>query len=168
MIVRRCTFNGTDNGLRIKSYRGGGGEVHDIWYSDITMRNVRRPFDINMLYNGNANTPTDVGPREAQPGQTTAIPNFHDIHVTNLTVTRSPLAGRILGIPEQMANAITFTNVKIQADRGFLVQDGKDITFENVQITPGVGDPIVLDNATVKWNGQTKTGPIGGSPVPFY
>jgi polygalacturonase len=168
MIVRRCTFNGTDNGLRIKSYRGNGGEVHDVWYSDITMRNVRRPFDINMLYNGNANTPTDVGPREAAPGQTQAIPNFHDIHVTNLTVTRSPLAGRILGVAELMPNNITFTNVKIQSNRGFLVQDAKDITFDRVQIDAAVGDPVVLDNATVKLNGAVKSGSSGGSPVPFY
>jgi polygalacturonase len=167
IIVRRISFDGTDNGLRIKSYRGNGGEVHDIQYSDITMKNVRRPFDINMLYNGNANTPTDVGPREAN-GQTQAIPNFHDIHITNLTVTRSPLAGRILGLPEQLANNITFTNVKIQANRGFLVQDAKDITFDNVQIDAAVGDPIVTDNATVKWNGVEKTGSNGGSPVPFY
>src|ERR1022692_1942405 len=46
IIVRRCTFDGTDNGLRIKSYRGGGGDVHDIRYSDIVMKYVRRPFDI--------------------------------------------------------------------------------------------------------------------------
>ena len=168
MIVRRCTFDGTDNGLRIKSFRGNGGEVHDIQYSDITMKNVRRPFDINMLYNGNANTPTDVGPREARPARRKDLPNFHDIHITNLTVTRSPLAGRILGLPEQMPTDITFTNVKIQADRGFLVQDAKGIIFDNVQITPGVGEPLVLDNATVKFNGTDKTGPSGGSPVPFY
>lgn len=167
MIVRHCSFNGTDNGLRIKSYRGNGGEVHDILYSDITMRNVRRPFDINMLYNGNANTPTDVGPREAN-GQTQALPHFHDIHVTNLTVTRSPLAGRILGLPEQMASDITFTNVKIQSSRGFLVQDAKDVTFENVEIEAAVGDPVVLDHATIKVNGMVKTGSSGGSPVPFY
>jgi polygalacturonase len=167
IIVRRISFDGTDNGLRIKSYRGNGGEVHDIQYSDITMKNVRRPFDINMLYNGNANTPTDVGPREAN-GQTQAIPNFHDIHITNLTVTRSPLAGRILGLPEQLANNITFTNVKIQSDRGFLVQDASNITFSNVQIETGVGDPLVTDNATVNWNGTEKTGNIGGSPAPFY
>ena len=92
VIVRRCTFDGTDNGLRIKSYRGRGGEVHDVSYSDITMKNVRRPFDINMRYNGNANTPTDVGPRDADPGQTKAIPNFHDItcHQSN----RHALAAR--------------------------------------------------------------------------
>jgi polygalacturonase len=168
IIVRRCTFNGTDNGLRIKSYRGRGGDVHDIWYSDIVMRNVRRPFDINMLYNGNANTPTDVGPRDAEPGQTQNIPNFHDIHVTNLTVTRSPLAGRILGLPEQMPNNISFTNVKIQSNRGFLVQDAKDIRFENAEIDAAVGDPLVLDKATVDWNGTTKSGSSGGSRVAFY
>jgi polygalacturonase len=168
VIVRRCTFDGTDNGLRIKSYRGNGGEVHDIWYSDITMKNVRRPFDINMLYNGNAGLATDVGPREATDGQTQNIPNFHDIHVTNLTVTRSPLAGRILGLPEQMAHAITFTNVRIQSVRGFLVQDGKDITFTNVQIVTAVGDPLVMDNASVKWNGVQKSGSSGGNPEVFY
>lgn len=168
VIVRRCSFDGTDNGLRIKSYRGRGGEVHDISYSDITMKNVRRPFDINMRYNGNANTPTDVGPREAEPGQTKAIPNFHDIHVTNLTVTRSPLAGRILGIPEQMPDDITFTNVKIQAHRGFLVQDAKHVTFENAEIDAANGPPLVIENATVDWNGTTKTRSEGGSPSSFY
>ena len=168
VIVRRCTFNGTDNGLRIKSYRGNGGEVHDIQYSDIVMKNVRRPFDINMLYNGNANTPTDVGPRQAAPGQTQNIPSFYDIHVANLTITRSPLAGRILGVPELMPNNITFTNVKIQSTRGFLVQDGKDITFDKVQIAVAAGDPLVLDNASVKWNGTQKTGSSGGPPDPFY
>jgi polygalacturonase len=168
VIVRRCTFDGTDNGLRIKSYRGNGGEVHDIWYSDITMKNVRRPFDINMLYNGNAGLATDVGPREATAAQTQNLPNFHDIHVSNLTVTHSPLAGRILGLPEQMANNITFTNVKIQSVRGFLVQDGKDITFDNVQITTSLGEPLVLDNGSVKWNGVPKSGSIGGKPDPFY
>jgi polygalacturonase len=172
VIVRRCTFNGTDNGLRIKSYRGNGGEVHDIRYSDIVMKNVRRPFDINMLYNGNAGLATDVGPRQATPGPggaaTQNIPNFHDIHVTNLTVTRSPLAGRILGLPEQMANAITFTNVRIQSTRGFLVQDGKDIVFDNAQIDVAIGEPLVLDNASVKWNGKLKSGTSGGPSEVFY
>jgi polygalacturonase len=169
MIVRRCTFDGTDNGLRIKSFRGNGGEVHDIWYSDITMKNVGRPFDINMLYHGNDPTPWgDVGPREAQPGETNAIPDFHDIHVSNLTVTRSPIAGRIIGLPEQMARDITFTNVKIDSVRGFLVQDGKGVVFDHVQITPKTGEAIVLDNGSVTWNGEARSGTIGGSPIPFY
>jgi polygalacturonase len=168
VVVTHCIFDGSDNGLRIKSYRGAGGEVHDISYANIVMKNVRRPFDINMLYNGNANTPTDVGPRQPEPGQTRAIPNFHDIHFSNITITRSPLAGRILGVPEQMPNNITFTNVTIQADRGFLVQDAKDINFDQVKIDAAIGEPLVLDNAAVLWNGTAKSGVRGGSPAPFY
>ena len=168
VIVRNCTFDGTDNGLRIKSYRGGGGEVHDISYSNITMRNVRRPFDINMRYNGNAGLATDVGPREAKPGQTQNIPNFHDIHVTNLTVTRSPSAGRIVGIPEELPSAITFTNVRIQADRGFLVQDAKDITFTNVQISAANGPVLFAKNATVTLNGAVQADSTDGTADQSY
>jgi polygalacturonase len=168
VIVRRCTFDGTDNGLRIKSYRGGGGEVHDIRYSDITMRYVRRPFDINMLYNGNAGLPSDVGPRRAEAGQTGHVPNFHDIHVTNLTVIASPVAGRILGLPELPANHITFTNVRFQTTRGFLVQDAKDVVFQNARIDAAVGAPLVLDNGFVQINGATKSGAIGGPPDVFH
>jgi len=168
VIVRRCTFDGTDNGLRIKSYRGGGGEVHDIRYSDITMRYVRRPFDINMLYNGNAGLPSDVGPRQAEPGQTEHIPDFHDIHITNLTVIASPIAGRILGLPELPANNITFTNVRFETARGFLVQDAKDVVFENARIAAAVGAPLVLDNGSVKFNGTAQSGTSGGPAGVFY
>jgi hypothetical protein len=58
--------------------------------------------------------------------------------------------------------------VKINSTRGFLVQDGKNIVFDNVQITPKVGDAIVLDNGSVTWNGKAMSGTSGGSPIPFY
>jgi len=169
IIVRDCNFIGSDNGIRIKSHRGDAGEVHDIWYSNITMKDVKRPFDINTRYLGNSDTALDVGPRSPEGQPTTALPDFHDIHVSNLTITRSPLAGRILGIPEQMPHDITFTNVTIHSDHGFLIQDaGANITFENSKIDASVGDPFVMDNATFKWNGVDKTGTSGGSPELFY
>ncbi len=173
VIVRRCTFDGTEHGLRIKSYRGNGGEVHDIQYSDIVMKNVHFPIDINMRYHGNDplilpdGRNSQVGPREAD-GQTDAIPNFHDIHFTNITITHSPMMGRMFGLPEQVLSNFTFTNIKVQTARGIVVSDGKEIVFENAQIQVGVGDPLVMDNATVKLNGVVKTGTSGGSVIPFY
>jgi polygalacturonase len=149
IFVRRCTFDGGDNGIRIKSVRGKGGEVHDIHYSDITMNNVKRPFDFNMLYNGNANTGSDVGPRQNTGEITNNIPFFHDIHLTNITVTKAPIAGRILGLPEKPASDITFTNVKIQADKGFLVQDAANIVFDQVTLDIANGEKIMTDNAKV-------------------
>ncbi len=174
MIVRRCSFNGTDNGLRIKSYRGNGGEVHDITYSDITMDYVRHPFDINMLYNGNTPTMmsnglmTDVGPRDPAGQATNGLPNFYDIHVTNLTIRHSPIAGRFIGLPELMPHDITFTNVHVQSNRGFLVQDTNGVKFVDVHIDAAIGDPIVTDNATGELNGKPFSGTSGGSTMPWY
>ena len=108
------------------------------------------------------------GRARPRPGETQYIPDFHDIHVTNLTVTRSPVAGRILGLPEQLANAITFSNVSFQSTRGFLVQDGKDIVFENAKVDVRVGEALVLDNGAVRWNGTVRSGTSGGPAEPFY
>ena len=38
--VRNCTFEGTENGIRIKLQRGKGGVVENVSYSDITMKDV--------------------------------------------------------------------------------------------------------------------------------
>ncbi len=169
VIVRDCTFEGTDNGLRIKSCRGRGGEVKDFLYANITMKNVRRPFDINMRYNGNAPLPPDVGPREADPEQTRDIPDFHDIRIEGLTVAGSPIAGRILGIPERMPRAITFTRVAIEANRGFLVQDAKEgIVFDQSEITVKSGEPLVTSDAIVTFNGVVRRTDSNERPESFY
>jgi polygalacturonase len=149
VYVRHCSFDGADNGIRIKSVRGRGGEVHDIHYTDITMKNVARPFDINMLYNGNANAKTDIGPRDPEGQPKDRIPNFHDIEISNLTVTRAPLAGRILGLPEQPAKDITFTNCHFQADKGFTVQDAQNVRFVNTTFDIAIPPVMTTDNATV-------------------
>ncbi|MEY4489362.1 MAG: hypothetical protein RIQ79_1870, partial [Verrucomicrobiota bacterium] len=50
MLVRNCTFDGTDIGLRIKSMRGAGGLVEDVRYENITMRNVDKAFVLRLDY----------------------------------------------------------------------------------------------------------------------
>jgi polygalacturonase len=42
--VKNCTFENTDNGIRIKSDRTRGGRVEDIVFEDIKMMNVRGGF----------------------------------------------------------------------------------------------------------------------------
>ncbi len=50
MLVRNCTFDGTDIGLRIKSIRGAGGIVEDVRYENIRMRNVEKAFVLRLDY----------------------------------------------------------------------------------------------------------------------
>jgi polygalacturonase len=148
MIVRRCTFDGGDNGIRIKSYRGRGGLVEDIRYYDLTMKNVGCAIYINMLYNGNANVKVDVGERAAN-GRTENIPEVRDVEIRNVTIAHCTHAGRILGLPERLARDITLDHVQIDADDGFLVQNATNIQFNDVQMNIHVGPPVVTDNAQV-------------------
>jgi hypothetical protein len=83
-------------------------------------------------------------------------------------VTASPVAGRILGLPELLANKITFTNVNFQTARGFLVQDAKDVVFLNARIDCAVGAALVLDNGSVTINGAPRSGTSGGPADVFY
>ena len=112
------------------------------------MKNVGRAIDINMLYNGNANVKTDVGSRAAN-GHTENIPELRDVVISDVTITRATHSGRILGLPEKPVQDITLNNVKIEADDGLLIEDAKNIQFNNVTLNIHVGPPITTDNAEV-------------------
>jgi hypothetical protein len=103
-----------------------------------------------MLYNGNANVKTDVGKRQAD-GETENIPQVRDVVISNVTVTHSTNSGRIIGLPERPASGITLSNVNIDADNGFLIQDATNINFINVTLNIHVGPPVITDNGQVTW-----------------
>ena len=50
--VRNCTFEGTENGIRLKAERGFGGLVENLSYENITMKNVKSPIVITSYYHG--------------------------------------------------------------------------------------------------------------------
>jgi polygalacturonase len=50
ILVKNLTFDGTDNGIRIKSNRSRGGVVERVTYSNICMRYVRRPIVLDTQY----------------------------------------------------------------------------------------------------------------------
>lgn len=50
VTVRHVAFNGTTNGLRIKTWQGGQGAARNIEYSNITFTAVGRPVYIDQFY----------------------------------------------------------------------------------------------------------------------
>ncbi|HTS16210.1 MAG TPA: glycoside hydrolase family 28 protein [Verrucomicrobiae bacterium] len=145
VAVRNCTFENTDNGIRIKSQRGSGGVVEDITYSDLTMKNVNPAITFSCYY-----------PRLSAPKGDTAqpfangTPVFRHIRITNLTATCQKSAGVILGLPESPITDVVLDNVHISsATQGFTVQNARGIQFNNVTVTPGKGPPFIVTNAEV-------------------
>lgn len=127
MLVRNCTMDGTDNGIRIKSMRGAGGPVDNVRYTNIKMKEVTNAIVLDMNYVDN-NRPDFKG----EPGR---IPAFRDILIDNVTVENSMNAGKIVGLPESLITNITLRNVQITAENNLVIKDASHIAFENVSIS---------------------------------
>ncbi len=135
VTVVHCTFDGGDNGLRIKSARDRGNQLFNFTFSDIKIDNVKNPIFVTMYYSGGMN-------RTPQP-ITATTPFLKNVQFHNITIRNGGNAGQILGLPEAPATDITLTNVDIEANTGFTVQDTKNCIFDNVKIKVKSGEAII-------------------------
>jgi polygalacturonase len=124
MLVRHCTFEGTDNGIRIKSMRGAGGRVENIRYTDLTMKNVANAIVLQLDYVDN-NRPDFKGDPDR-------VPSIRNILIDHVTIEGSKNAGRIVGLPESRIEGVTFEDMRIQAEKDFVVKDAERPVFANV------------------------------------
>jgi polygalacturonase len=144
VVVQRCTFQDTENGLRIKSPRGRGGKVEDVFYSDITMTNVDPAITITCYY------PKIPSEDSAQP-VTETTPSFHNIQIKNLTATCRRNAGVIVGLPESPVTQVKLENVQISAaTTGLLIKNAKGVELKDATVTATEGPPVIIQNAEVK------------------
>jgi len=147
VAVRRCTFLGTDLGVRFKTTRGRGGVVEKIWISDIVMKDI--PTDavgFNMYYSGGSPIPEPSGPAESRSPTTIAVnegtPRVQDIFLKNIICSGAQRAVQIEGLPEMPIRGIELDNVQISARTGVLCVDAERIKLTNLQITPTSG-PVI-------------------------
>ena len=153
VTVTNCVFDGTENGLRIKSERGKGGLVENIVYEDIHMTNVDPAVTFSCYYM--ANSAKDLV-QKATPESDTAqamangTPIYRDIYIKNLTATCQRGAGIIMGLPESVISNVVFENVNISAGSGMKIENARSIQFKNSHVTPNEGAPFILKNAEVE------------------
>jgi polygalacturonase len=135
MLVRNCTFDGTDNGIRIKSMRGAGGLVENIRYTGITMKNVDNAILIDLNYVDNNRPDFKGDPKK--------IPAVRQVLIDNVTVTGSRNAGRIVGLPDSRITGVTLRDVRITAEKDLVVRDADEPACERVvrDIRKGVAPP---------------------------
>jgi polygalacturonase len=161
VVVRRCTFLGTDLGVRFKTTRGRGGVVEKIWISDIVMKDI--PTDaigFNMYYSGGSPIPEANGPAELRSRAAVAVnegtPRVQDIFLKNIVCSGAQRAVQIEGLPEMPIRGIELENVQISARSGVVCVDAERIKLTNLRITPSSGPVIsvrdsrdvAIDNAS--------------------
>jgi polygalacturonase len=149
ITMRNCTFENTENGIRIKSDTRRGGIVENIFCDNITMKNVNPAITLTCVYQG-----TSAGDKKTDGAQTNSasggnIPVFRHIRVKNLTATCPKAAGLILGLPESCIEDVILENVKITAAKPFSITHAKRVKLENVSVTVPKGEPFKLEDAEV-------------------
>jgi hypothetical protein len=172
-LVINCTFNGTDNGIRLKSERGRGGLVQNLNYCNLTMTNVAWPLLVYSYYEYGLGTLTGVDPTFAATTAATnattltnTTPIWQNITFSNITAVAVP-SGRpplmVWGLPEAPASNIVFRAVNITSssslDPG--VYNGTNIQFVdcNFNLPSGVNDVQFWNAALIFTNtfGNTAT-----------
>jgi len=141
LLVRNCTFIGTDVGLRFKSTRGRGGVVENIWIENVDMTNIPNQALLFDLYygGGRANAPV--------PPVTEETPSFRNIHIKNITCRGAGTAMLFNGLPEMNVKNITIENGLLQTSKGIELKESDGVELKNVTIIPKDGPALYLYNA---------------------
>jgi polygalacturonase len=139
--VHDCTFNGTTNGIRIKSMRDRGGCVEDIHYDNLKMTDVNPAITINAYYQRPPVT-------DAAEQMSNLTPIFKNIRINNLTATCTKSAGMIVGLPESYVTDIVLQDVSIKSATGLTLRDVKSIIMKNVDIDAASGPKLITENAS--------------------
>jgi polygalacturonase len=138
VLAERVTFEGTDNGVRIKANRDRGADVSNIVFRDLTMTDVKTAILVSEYY-----------PKVFPEGEVTAAPVgrltplFHDITIENVKATGSKTAGVIVGLPEAPVKNIALRNVDIQAQTGMRIAYAH-VVADRLNVTAAEGQSITV------------------------
>ena len=134
--VENITMEGTDAGVRIKSNRTRGNDIHNLHYRNITMKDVGEPVQITEYY------PRIPDIDAAQP-MAAHTPRFHDISLSNITATGGK-DSVIVGLPESPIRDLALTNVTINAAKGLRVRNA-EVSMKNVTVTAAEGQSVLVE-----------------------
>ncbi len=129
VYARDCTFSGTDRIVRIKTARGRGGVIENMWFEHLSADTIQQEaLHINMLYTGSR--------FPAQP-VTQTTPTIRNLHFSDISCTYGKTyAIELLGLPERAIEDISFDHITMNSAKGIHCVDADSVVFKDVNISP--------------------------------
>jgi polygalacturonase len=160
LTVINCTFNGTDNGIRLKSERDRGGLVQNLNYLNLTMTNVSWPFLIYSYYEFGLGTISSATPAYAAnvaatdtvTQVTSTTPIWRNITFSNITAyaNNTRPAFMIWGLPQMNVSNVVFQNVTLSCNKVADIYNARGIQFIDSRLNyPAATNTFGLYNAEV-------------------
>jgi polygalacturonase len=124
-----CTFNGTDRIVRVKTARGRGGVIENMWFKHLSADTIEaEAIHVNMLYTGSR-----FPEQQVQNG----TPRIRGLHFSDIScVYGKSYAIEVLGLPESNVKDVTFDSISIKSAKGVHCVDAQSISFKNVNVVP--------------------------------
>jgi len=138
VFMENCEFEGTDRAVRIKSRRGRGGVVENIYARNLKVKDMKYEVAIlNMDYSADRNKAANERP-----------PVFRNMQFENITGDGAPTAILIQGLDDSPIENIRFSNMHIKSTKGVVANFTKGLVFDNVQVAPTKGPVFNLNEAS--------------------
>ncbi len=119
-----CTFEDTDRAIRIKSTRGRGGVVENIFARNFTAKNMKRELVILNMDYGSGNSASNAG----KP------PVYRNMQFENFVCTGAPVAILIRGLADSPIQHIRFVNFMVTSTSGVVARHAMNLTFDRLQL----------------------------------
>jgi polygalacturonase len=143
VLVRNCTFIGTDIGLRFKTARGRGGVVENIHITGIHMTGIKNAaIDFNFFYAARGKS------AETPPAPDEGTPTFRNILIEDVISRGSDTPLVMRGLPEMPLRDITLHDVSLSSAHGAGLLNCDGIVFERVQIHAAHGEALTTREVT--------------------
>ena len=125
VFVHDCDFSGSQIGIRLKSSRGRGGIVENVYYRDIDLGDISgQAITVHTDYK--AYFGSDEG----------KAPTFRRIHISDVVCRRAGQAMRLSGLPEQPLEDVVLERVTLVAGEGLSCQSVKNLRLTDLVVVP--------------------------------
>lgn len=119
-----CRVSGTNQGIRLKSMRGRGGYIRDVWFENIEMKDiVEEAIQVSMFY-----PYSTVVPRSQIPSV------FSDIHFRKIHGNSKKLALELRGLPESKLENVTLEDIWLEAKQRPVCEEVGKIQMRAVEL----------------------------------
>ncbi len=143
VTVTNCVFDGTRTGIQFQRYPYPGGYVRDVTISNIVMRRVEIGIQLT--------TRLDGWFPKLNPGpDPETTPEFHNIRICNVTGTQINAAGVMLGMEKNPVHDIEISQIRMEANLGFLVSRARNLRFDGVQLRCQSVPLVLTDSENVE------------------
>ncbi|GAB1483239.1 glycoside hydrolase family 28 protein [Treponema sp.] len=117
VLTEDCEFLGTDRGIRIKTRRGRGGEIRDLTFRNLRMKDNLCPLAINMYYRcGSTASDGELFSTFNQP-VTNLTPRISNVNISGIRARGCRAsAGFIAGLPESPIENLSITDSIFETD----------------------------------------------------